>query len=44
MTWLLVRRWAQELAAVDVLVMTPEVLLHVLAHGALQVRTHLHVQ
>jgi hypothetical protein len=30
-------RWAKELADVDVLVMTPEVLLHVLAHGAVQV-------
>ncbi|WIA14738.1 hypothetical protein OEZ85_003224 [Tetradesmus obliquus] len=29
-------KWAGELAAADVLVMTPEVLLHVLAHGAVQ--------
>ncbi|KAF6260895.1 P-loop containing nucleoside triphosphate hydrolase protein [Scenedesmus sp. NREL 46B-D3] len=32
------QRWAEELASTDVLVMTPEVLLHVLAHGAAQMR------
>lgn len=32
------RRWHEESFTVDVLVMTPEVLLHVLAHGALKVR------
>jgi hypothetical protein len=31
-------RWDKELAASDVLVMTPEVLLHTLAHGVLKVR------
>uniref|UniRef100_A0A383WL31 P-loop containing nucleoside triphosphate hydrolase protein n=1 Tax=Tetradesmus obliquus TaxID=3088 RepID=A0A383WL31_TETOB len=31
-------KWAEELAAADVLVMTPEVLLHVLAHGTMQMQ------
>ena len=36
--WIGTCRWNQELSESDVLVMTPEVLLHTLAHGVLKVR------
>jgi hypothetical protein len=31
--------WAGEVAAADVMVMTPDVLLHILAHGSILVST-----
>lgn len=36
--WCVCHRWLSELSQTEVLVMTPEVLLHVLAHGAFTVR------
>jgi hypothetical protein len=38
------QEWAAELQEVEVLVMTPEVLLHVLCHAGLQVRPWVHTK